>query len=444
MALLEAAVQGIELENWAKMIPDLVFKADTLYTRIKKAVKSYPSANITNAGGIGRPAFRVPMRIQSGAAIVQGTGNGDSLGRGTGSQWVSGDISPVFLFSGCEITYLTEISTSGPKRGMVSVRAQELKNSLTSFLNGIEALCQGDSSGSLDQIPTTAVITVGASSSIAGMNNANQFQDQQTVDFYPSEGGILLGSAVISYVDGVSNTLYFTTDLTALNSAAVGSTLRGYYVGVHYNAGVATSTTQPVSLAGIKTYQVNGNAGSVLNLLRATYPGRLSTPLIDLGGKAVNPAVPYRAEILVKRALGPDTEAAKELIWYGGPDQRLAVTNLYQGILSQNQVEQGGNTAMDVVKKNMIEKFGAREFVESYNATPGRIDGLCLGNWGIVEMVEPSLYSFGNGVTTMPVPDPNGAGYLSSNIFYYNAALNIFNSNMRAGVIIQNAAQPTI
>ena len=446
-ALLEAAVQGIELENWAKMIPDLVFHADTLYTRIKKAAKTYPSANITAAGGTTRPAFRVPMRVQSGAAIAQGTGNGDSLGRGTGSQWISGDISPVFLFSGCEITYLTEIATSGPKRGMTSVRAQELKNSLTSFLNGIEALAQGDSSSELDQIPTGATVSSSSGSGaqtsyIIGMNNANQFQDQQVVDVFASEGGNCRGSATISYVDGVTNTLWFSTALPSNG----GATAVGDYLCIHNGANAAGSTGAAAgsSVAGIKTYQVNGNAGSVLNLTRANYPGRLSTPLIDLGGKAVNPAVPYRAEILVKRALGPDTDAAKELVWYGGPDQRLAVTNLYQGILSQNNIYQGGKEAGDVVKRNMITTFGDREFVESFNATPGRIDGLCLGNWGITEMVEPSLYSFGNGVTVMPVPDPNGAGYLSSNIFYYNAALNFFNSNMRAGVIVQNAAQPAI
>lgn len=410
------------------------------YTRIKKAAKTYPSANITNAGTIGRPAFRVPMRIQAGSAITQGTGNGDSLGRGTGSQWVSGDISPVFLFNGCEITYLTEIATSGPKRGMVSVRAQELKNSLTQFLNGIEALAQGDSSGELDQIPSTATVSSGSGSGaetsfISGLNNANQFQDQQVVQVFPSEGGSTRGTATVSYVDGASNTVWFSTVLPSTG----GATAVGDYLMVAGCSGAAGG-----SIAGIKTYQVNSNTGTVLNLNRASYPSRLSTPLIDLGGKPVNPAVPYRAEILIKRGLGPDTEAAKEFVWYGGPDQRLAITNLYQGILSQNNIYQGGKEAGDVVKKEMITTFGDREFVESYNATPGRIDGLCLGNWGITEMVEPSLYSFGNGVTTMPVVDVNTGGYLTSNIFYYNAALNFFNSNMKAGVIVQNASQPTI
>jgi hypothetical protein len=437
--LVEASVQGIELENWAKMIPDLVFKADTLYTRIKKAAKSYPSANITKAGGIGRPAFRVPMRVQAAAAIQQSNPDGGSLGRGTGSLWISGDISPVFLSNGCEITHLTELATEGPKRAMVSVRAQELKNSLTSFLNGIESLAQGDSSGSVLQLPTSSVVTTGlGTSSISGLlgGTVAQVQDQQVIDFYDTEGGALKGTGTVSFADTTDNTIYFSTDLATVTGLASGST---YFLMVHGSGGAVGD-----SLAGIKTYQVNGNAGSVLNLLRANFPGRLSTSLIDLGGKAVNPAVPYRAEILVKRALGPDTEAAKELVWYGGPGQRLAITGLYQGILSQNNIYEGGNKAGDVVKRDMTTRFGDREYIESYNATPGRIDGLCLGNWGVVEAKEPSLYTFGNGVTTMPVPDPSGAGWLASNIFYYEAFLNFFNSNMRAGVIVQGAAEPTI
>src|ERR1700689_5538207 len=122
----EAAVQGIELESWRKMIPDLMYDGKTLYTRMKKGTKTYPVANITAAqGNIGattglaqRAAFRVPVRVQSGAAITQGTGDGDSLGRGSGSQWLSGDISPIFLSSGCEISYLTQKATEGKNRGM--------------------------------------------------------------------------------------------------------------------------------------------------------------------------------------------------------------------------------------------------------------------------------------------------------------------------------------
>jgi len=122
MALAEAAVQGIELEAWNKMIPSVIYSGKTLYNRIKQGTKTYPTANVTaRPGNIGattglaqRAAFQIPMRIQSGATIVQGTGDGDSLGRGTGSQWITGDIAPVFLFSGCVITSLAQMATARP------------------------------------------------------------------------------------------------------------------------------------------------------------------------------------------------------------------------------------------------------------------------------------------------------------------------------------------
>ena len=78
-------------------------------------------------------------------------------------------------------------------------------------------------------------------------------------------------------------------------------------------------------------------------------------------------------------------------------------------------------------------------------ARQGRIDGVCPETWGIIETQEPSLYDFGDGVTTMPIPDFVGGGsYLTSNIFFYNAFLNLFNSNMKAGVFFQNCAVPDI
>jgi hypothetical protein len=442
--LNEAAVEGIELEAWMKQIPDLIGTFKTLYTKIKSAVKTYPTAYITaSPGNIGattgvaqRPAFRVPMRIQGGAPIQQGTGDGDSLGRGTGSQWISGDIQPVFVTAGCEITYLARRATDGGKRAMTSVRAQELKNSLESFMHGIEALFQRDGSGTLDTIPSTATVNNGTgtgvqTSSIVGLNNANQFVDQQVVQVF-SSGGTNRGSFTISYVDGVSNTIYSSTALPTGTTTTDSLVISG-------SAGTSNS-----SIAGIRTYQVNGNSGTVLGISRGNYPSRLSTATINLSGAAVSPAVPFRAQILIDRALGPDTEEAESLIWYTGPGQQLQINNIYQPVVIANLQEVKGDHQLDMVKKYMPETFGGRELLIGYNQQPQYIDGLCLSTWGITELIEPSLYDFGNGVTTMPVPDPSGNGWLTSNIFYYNASLNLFNSNMRAGVYVQNAAEPTI
>src|SRR5262249_713854 len=137
--LAEAAVEAVELENFAKGIADYVYKGRTVYNLFKKGAKTYPTANITQAGGVTRPAFRVPMRIQSGAAIVQASGNGDGVGRGSGSQYIAGDLSPIGLFAGCEITYLARMATQGPKRGLIALRAEELKNSFETFMQGVDA-----------------------------------------------------------------------------------------------------------------------------------------------------------------------------------------------------------------------------------------------------------------------------------------------------------------
>src|ERR1700690_1167865 len=437
--LAEAAVEGVELEAFAKGIPDLVYKGRTLYNFIKKRSKTYPTAVTTAAGGVSRPAFRIPVRIQSGAAIFQATGNGDALGRGTGSLWVSGDLSPIGLFDGCEITYLARIATQGPKRSLISLRAEELKNSFDSFMRGVDAQFLSDGAGAVVQLPSTAVInnnTLGGSnpSSIVGMGGqANQLQEQQVVQFFLAEGGAArAGTATVSYVDGAADTVYFSTALPA-------GTAAGDYIVIQGSTGALNS-----GLQGIYSYQVASNTGTVLGLSRATYPGQLSTPNINKAGAALNTTDPYKAQILIGRGLGAENDAVVDFEWVCGPNQELAVTQLYTNTLQQNYVPPG-DKALDMTKKHMSPQFGGRDLNVSYSARQDRMDAICPETWGIIETVEPSLYDFGDGVTTMPIPDLVGQGsYLTSSIFFYNAFLNLFNSNMKAGVYFSQCAVPSV
>src|ERR1700675_649207 len=207
MALLEAAVEAVELDAFAKEIPDLVFHGTTAYSLFKAEATNIPVSNQTSAGGATRPSFRVPFRVQSGAAISQGTGNADSMGRGTGSQWASFALAPVYLFNVCEISWLAQASTDSKQKGLFAVKAQEMKNSLDQAMQGIEGLINSDGSGMIDQIPTTAVVTlnggVGAQvASIVGMNVAVAFTDQQVVRFYSTAGvqrTTVVSQSTISY-----------------------------------------------------------------------------------------------------------------------------------------------------------------------------------------------------------------------------------------------------
>jgi hypothetical protein len=436
--LAEAAVEAIELDAFATDIPDLIYEGDYLYSLAKKRFTTVPVSNISAAGGVTRPSFRVNMRVQSGAAIAQGTGNGDSLGRGTGSQWAGMALSPVFFYSACEITYLARRATQGKERGKFMVQAQELKNSLKTAQQGLEGLLNSDGSGALDQIPTTATVNNGTGgagpsfSSIVGLNVAVQFTDQQTIQVFPSVGGTSRGSFVISYVDGVSNTVYSSGALPA-------GTATGDFLMVAGSAGSAGS-----SLMGLRAYQVNSNTGTLNGLSRASFPGRLSTPVIDLAGAPVVQGTPARVTTQIGRALGSESEALNDLVCYTGPDQGAAVQNLMYSVQIVNAQEVKGDKSIDMAKKHFPATFGGHDLLIGWNALPGRMDWFCPNTWYIGEMIPLELYDFGGGVTVAPVPDISGGGYLTSSIFYYNAALNIANSNMRAGLYIKNCAQPAI
>ena len=319
-----------------------------------------------------------------------------------------------------------------------------MKNSLDAAMQGIEGLINGDGSGMIDQIPSTAVIVLNGgipaaqTASITGVNVAVAFTDQQTVQFY-SVGGVLRtggrSNAVISYSDGPSNTLFFSTPLPS------DVVVTDYIVvsGASYGAGN--------SILGIRAWDVNSNVGVIGGLNRNAYPGRLSTPTINLGGAAITPGLAQRAEVLLGRALGPDADSIKSGIWYGPPEQGFAQSNLMYNVQIANAQDITGDKTLDMSKKFMADTFGGRKYHKSWTAIPNRMDLLVMDHWYIGELSPLELYDFGGGNVVAPVPDAaNGAAgsYLTSHMFAYNTCFNLANSAPRAGLFVQNAAVGSI
>lgn len=384
-----------------------------------------------------RPSFRVPVRVQAGAGISQGTGNGDSLGRGTGSLWAAFALSPVFFYNVCEITFLARIATEGRKRGLFNVQAQELKNTYQQFIQGLEALLQGDGSGTLDTIPTSATVNNGTGSgqsfsSIVGLNNAFQFTDQQLVQVWSALGGTNRGTFTISYVDSVSQTIY------SAGALPIGTT-QGDFLIVAGASGSAGG-----SIFGLRYWDLYATTGTVAGLNRASYPGRLTTPTINLNGGPISYSLGYQAIAVLARALGQDNPAIKKALWYCGPDQAIQIANLTLNVQFVNAMDVSGERNPDIVKKFWNMTYCGRELKVGMNALPGRLDLFTPSTWYLGEMLPPELYDFGGGMTVMPVPDIVNGGYLTSSMFAYVCALQLANSNLRAALYIQNAAQAPI
>lgn len=438
----EAAVTSVEVEAFATKIPSLIPMSKSLYALAKDRFTNVPVSFTTTGGATTRPSFRVPYRVQGGAYISQGTGNGDALGRGNASIWNDFVLSPVWHYAVNEITTLAQLATNGKKRGLISLKAEELKNSLDSAMAGIEGIMYGDSSGAITQIPTSGTVSSGSGSGnqtsfITGVR-AMAFTDNQVVEIFPSEGGASRGTATISINDPVTGTLWFSTVLPSTG----GATAVGDYIMI---AGSSGALGQGVY--GTTAWNNSATSGTIAGINRATYPSRISTPNINLNGGSVTASLSQRIEALLGRAMGDSNQTKDSGMYLMGEDQRVAIaeTTYYNKQINLQSGEQGksGNVP-DVSKKYFDGTFGGREVHLSYVQPLGRIDMLLTDEWSIGELISLQLYDYGNGNTTMPTPDPSGNGWLTSNQFAYVTSFNLACSAPRHQLYVTNASQPTI
>lgn len=440
---VEAAVEGVELEAFSTEIPNLIPMSKSFYSLAQERFSKIPVSFQTSAGSVTRPSFRVPFRAQGGAYISQGTGNGTALGRGNMSIWDDFALSPIWHYAVNEMSHLAQLATNGKKRGLISLKAEELKNSLDSAMAGLEGIMYGDSSGAITQIPTSGSVSSGSGSGattsfITGVR-AMAFTDNQVVEIYPSEGGASRGTATISYNDPVTSTLYFSTVLPSTG----GATAVGDYIMINGSSGVIGQ-----GVYGTTAWNNSAATGTIAGINRATYPSRISTPSINLNGASITAALSQRIEALLGRAMGGDNDTKDSGIYLMGEDQAYAIaqTNYYNKQINIQQSSNAGNSGRvpDVSKKYFQGEYGGRQVHLSYVQPLGRVDMLLTKDWYIGELVPLQLYDFGGGNTVMPVPDPSGNGWLTSNQFAYEASFNLACSAPRHQLYVTGASQPTI
>jgi hypothetical protein len=439
----EAAVEAVEIEAFSTEIPSLIPMSKTLYALAQDRFTKVPVSFQTTAGTTTRPSFRVPFRVQGGAYISQGTGDGNALGRGNMSIWNDFNLSPIWHYAVNEMTHLSQLAVNGKKRGLISLKAEELKNSLDSAMAGIEGIMYGDSSGAITQIPSTATVssnsgTGNQTSFITGVR-AMAFTDNQVVQIFPSEGGSTRGNATISINDPVTSTLFFSTVLPSTG----GATAAGDYIMIAGSSGAYGE-----GVFGTTSWNNSATTGIQAGINRATYPSRISTPSINLNGGSITASLSARIEALLGRAMGGSNKTKDSGIYLFGEDQSYAVaqTNYYnkQIVLQQSNSEGSTGKVPDVSKKYFQGTYGGRDVHLSYVQPLGRVDMLLTSDWYIGELCPLQLYDFGGGNTTMPVPDPSGNGWLTSNQFAYECSFNLACSAPRHQLYVYGASQPTI
>jgi hypothetical protein len=441
----EAAYEAIELEQWgSEHLADFQQTFNKLHNLLMKRGKKVPISYQTNAGGVTRLPMRVPFRPQGGAAISQlAAESGNTIpyfSRGTGSTTDGFAAGPVILVNTCEISNLSQWATEDKERGLVKVQKQELEHSLLAFNNGLEGLFNGDGSGTIDQIPTTATVNNGTGagqslSSIVGLNTAAGFSDQQTVQVLSAIGGTNRGSFVISYVDPVSQTIFSATALPT-------GTVVGDILVVLGATGAAGS-----SIYGLRYWNVNGNTGTVAGINKALYPSRLSTPTINLNNSgAITPAMAGRIEVLLSRAKGDEYDEEEDSFYYMNPVQTYGISQDFYN-RGYTRLDDGNkNEVPDTARKQMQASYGGIELHMSNSAQPTRVDRIFPKDWIVGELMETRLHDWGGGNVIVPTPVSNvsGATYYNSIMFAYETGLQLVCQDPKGQFYIQNAPVPTI
>ena len=441
----ETAVQAIELETFVEEIADLQARFNKLQTRLEKGGVKKQISNQTLRGATQRSPFWAPVRVQGGAGVQQATADTSSTvfawPRGTGSQYQSFVASPVRIINVCEISNLAQEATEGKERSLTKFSKKEMEESLLSHENGVEGVLNRDGSGTIDVIPATATITTGGSgattSIIAGMSNAASFSDQQGVWVFPSVGGSQrttgITTALISFVDPVTNTLNFSTALPT-------GTTQGDLLVIQGATGAAGS-----SIYGKDYWISNGSIGTIGGLNKVLYPGRLSTSTINFGGTgSIINSTAQRIESIRMRALGDEYDENESAFWYANPVQGVALSgNFYTP--GYTRLDEGGDRVVDTAKKYMQKTWAGREIVWSSTAEPTRMDLIVPKTWCFGELFPTRLHEWTPGNPIAAVPTNDGAGtttYYDSQQFGYERGFNVICQDPKRQFYLQGLPVP--
>jgi len=416
MSLQNAQTIGLQLEKVRDKVELLYERTDTLWGMLKEE---------SDVDVVSTRNMRIPVQALAGGNFSQWNPDGGDAGRGSGTTWDFGQITPVYFIFGVEISKLAEIATNSDVKAIENVAKVEVENAMKQFNKGMDNLLNTDGSGTLD-----TVVSVTAPNIIT-VNNANQFYANQIIQVVTgATGGAIRGTCQILSIDANNSNLYIG--------------------GAGYPAGTATSDSLQVqgsanvagsSLLGIEYFQTSVNTGTWLQLPRSSYPGILNTPYVNGNSQAVTPQLVRRMLSQIEIRLGGDVADQQKLIFYGNVDQRAAWENVGLVVSQVIQNQLGGSSSEDMLKKTASSTMAGRKFVTSVHAKPGRIDGLCLSHWGRAENQKMDYLEFG-GQTIFPIYGASG-GVSGASIFYFWTGCNVFNANPGAGVYADTLAIPT-
>ena len=367
-----------------------------------------------------RPS-RIPFTPIPTASFRQVNPDGGALGVGDAPQEVFGQLSCVYFAQGGAYTAQSEYATTGDSRAIKDYVAYTEETVSRTFAGLIDAaICSGGGDGLLDTI-----VTVGANYLV--VNNANLFTSGQILDIWTATNGAFVASVKIQTVDTTNTTIWLT-------AAVPGGVIAGYGLYISGSAGVSNS-----SIFGRNYYQVAGNAGNYMNILRSTYPDQFSARSIAANGALVPATVRAMLNQIIL-AKGVDAADENDLVVHMNVDMDAAWEN---NALLVQRIDIGSNSrkeSADMLASKSGGTVGGYEKVINPRALPGLIDFFALKQWGRLEAKPLDMYEC-DGQTTFTQYAGDGSVAMT-NMFWMIMGVQIGSWMPRINAFINNVTIP--
>lgn len=375
----------------------------------------------TDVKAVSTRPSRIPFQPATGNLFKQNGLDGQDMGLGSSFPEVPGYLSCVPFIQATQYTALAEYATDSDEKSIANYVTETNRQATETFAGYMDALAaNSDGSNTLDTVVSTATDEI-------IVNNADIFQDNQNIDIWTALGGTLRGTVQIQSIDIANNALATTGPLPA-------GTTAGDLLLVNGSAGTSNS-----GWMGLPAYQVSGNTGTYMTISRSAWPGKFSTPSINLGGKSLTPAVIRALEMKMIYAMGDDNDGVDNVA-HCGPDMQAAWEN--NALLVQKVImnEMRGDESEDMLKRRPPSTIGDRRILRNVRAIPNRIDFLNLKHWFRIETKATDFYEVG-GQTVFPAYGISG-GLASSMLFYLVYMGQMGNGQPRRGGFVSNVAPP--
>jgi hypothetical protein len=414
MAVVEAQVNGLELERVIPKIRTVFERDDKFYSNIKKR----------DVEVISNRQMRVPLELRPGGSFQYFNADGGDLGRGGGPTFDKAVLSAVFVSENIEYTKLTEWSTNQDRKAIANAVRKLTATALDELRRQLDSQLMQAGDGVIGTV--TSDTPAGGSNVISLATDgfgARLMRYGQTVQIFDATLATNRGSGVITTWDVENKSISITPQIAGVIATDLIVT-----------NGISSPSSLP-ALYGVPYHHSNASTGTWLGFSRSATP-EIRANRVNGGAAALVLPLPRLAINKIGNRVGIDNDFNPRA--WTHPAQAHAYEEI--GQLVTNIAKQPKDDSLNMYFGESMSLAGAT-LVKSFNWSPKRIDFVTDEVWGRGEILPIGFYKT-DGRNIFEIRGASG-GVAAAEIFYMVVGMQTFVNNPAACAYIDNLAVPS-